>query len=190
MIYKPALLFRHGLSWPNNTARRVLSLRLKHVAVWRQQFNQGEWFSWFCSDFNSTCLELLCICSLQIILHVRGMAQVIEPFPKATHSPSAVAVQPCVEKSSMTPGCPSHLGQKIHPFQEQGKHNMKNTYLGKIVFQSKDYSTNFQCMYSLLNDNKNYSKTPFWQFLSSWTGFSITLLLITLNTVRIILRRL
>lgn len=146
--------YRLSLWWPNNIARTVLSLRLKHVAIWRQGFSQGEWFSWFCSYLTSSRFELFCICSLQIILRVRGMAQVTEPFPKAIHSPSAVAVQPCVEKSSMTPGCPSHLGQKTHPFQEQEKHNMKSTYLGKLVFQSKDYSTTFQWMYScLLSDN-------------------------------------
>ena len=130
-------------------------------------------FFWFSSHLNIICFKLFCICSLQIIRHVRDTAQVTEPFLKATLSPSAVAVQRCVEKSSMTPGCPFHLGQKIHPFQEQGKHNTKSTYLGKLVFQSKDYSTTFECMYCS-------------QVSSLLSGISKTLL----NTTHVILRRL
>ena len=61
------------------------------------------------------------------------MVQVIEHFLKATHSPSAVAVQHFAEKSSMTHGCLFLPGQKTHLFLEQEKLNMKSTYLGTSV---------------------------------------------------------
>jgi len=41
-----------------------------------------------------------------------------------------VDVQLCVEKFSMIPGYPFHLGQKIHLSQEPEKLNMKSTSLG------------------------------------------------------------
>lgn len=64
------------------------------------------------------------------------MAQVIELFPKATHSPNALDVQRCVEKFLMTRGCPFHRGQKTRLFQEPEKLNMKSTFLGNICITS------------------------------------------------------
>ena len=60
------------------------------------------------------------------------MVQVIEHSLKATLNQSAVDVQRCVKKSSMTHGYLSHHGQKTHHFLEQGKHNMKSTFLGNL----------------------------------------------------------
>lgn len=62
------------------------------------------------------------------------MAQVIELFPKATHSPNALDVQRYVEKFLMTRGCPFHRGQKTRLFQEPEKLNMKSTFLGNMHY--------------------------------------------------------
>ena len=54
--------------------------------------------------------------------------------PRAIHNPNVVDAQVCVEKFSMTLGCPFHLGQKIRLSQEPEKLDMKSTYLGNIKY--------------------------------------------------------
>ena len=67
------------------------------------------------------------------------MGQATERFRRATHSPNVVDALHCVEKSSMTPGCPFRHGQKTHHFQEQEKLNMKSTFLGNTSVNADSY---------------------------------------------------
>ena len=70
----------------------------------------------------------------QTTLHARDTVQVIGLFPRAIRNPNVVDAQLCVEKFSMTLGCPFHLGQKIRLSQEPEKLNMKSTFLGNTKY--------------------------------------------------------
>lgn len=59
------------------------------------------------------------------------MEQATGHCPKVIPNPNAREGQIYAERFLMTHGFPSLLGQRIHHFQEQEKHNMKNIFIGK-----------------------------------------------------------